>query len=747
VTTDRPHPTQVRIGEALAPRTEGAEVTVEGTIEHVYFSNPDTGWSAVRLALDEGRQVIRAAGLLAEAKPGDPVRVRGRWSVDPKWGKQLQVAECERNLPQTLEGIRRYLGSGMVPGIGPQFASRLVRAFGLDTLKVIAETPERLSEVEGIGPKRAAAIRQNLAEQGQIQKVMVFLQGHGLSPAKALRIHKRYGGDAIRLIEQNPYRLAEDIFGIGFSTADRIAESLGVPRTSPFRLQAGLGYALSRAADEGQVFLPEAELTTRAATLLGQDETRVAAEVPALVSAGLIIADPLPGAIADGGRALYLPHLHAAEREAAARIRTLLETPARPALTLDAGGELAAVEARLGLALAPAQARAVQAAITGKVVVITGGPGTGKTTILRAVLDLGDRHRLQALLAAPTGRAAKRMQEATGRDARTLHRLLEYQPGAGGFQRGAARPLEADLVVVDEVSMLDTPLLSALLRAVPSAARLVLVGDADQLPSVGPGAVLAQLIACGRVPVVRLTEVFRQAARSQIVMAAHQVNQGQMLEPPAASGAGELYVVEQDSPERAAELMIRIIRERIPPKYGLDPVADVQVLSPTRKGATGTLRLNQLLQAELNPGGEQLTRGDTTYRVGDKVMQVRNDYDRDVYNGDLGRVSGIDLETRTLRVLFENRLVAYEPADLDELVPAYACTVHKSQGSEYPAVVMPLFMEHFMLLQRNLLYTAITRARKLFVLVGERRAIRRAIQNDEVRLRYTALGARIRGEI
>jgi exodeoxyribonuclease V alpha subunit len=743
----------------LVERVAEGEEQVVGVVDHVFYSNEETGWCALRVELPASRRTIRAAGVMPGIGIGDPVELAGEWTTDKKWGAQLKVARYEIRVPTTDEGIRKYLGSGMVPGIGAGMAGRLVDHFGADTLDVIDTAPQRLAEVEGIGPKRAQSIKEAFSAQRDLREVMVFLQGHGVSAGRAAKIYKRYGDETVRQVQQNPYRLADDVFGIGFVLADRVAGRLGVEQRSPFRIQAGLVYELGKATEEGHLYLPGSELVSRAASRLEVDQLLVEEQLPDLVQTrqvvrqevGPEVSKSLPLFGADdtdplAGPAYYKPALHFQERTLAQRLRCLIETPAHLA-EVNWARRRGWVEERLGLALAPDQARAVECAVVKKVAVITGGPGTGKTTIIRGILEVLEKEGLRIELAAPTGRAAKRMQEATGRPARTVHRMLEFVPSAGGFQRTAERPLETDLVVIDEVSMLDVPLACALVRALDDETRLVLVGDSDQLPSVGPGAVLAETIASGVVPTVRLTEVFRQAARSQIVMCAHQVNQGHAIEPPPSTGEGELFVVQTDDSTRAAEIIERLVVERIPRRYGLDPVDDVQVLSPTKRGVTGTVQLNAHLQRVLNPGGSELTRGDHVLRFGDKVMQIKNDYDKEVFNGDVGRVVGVDTDARSLKISFDGRVVPYGREDLDKLMLAYACTVHKSQGSEYPAVVLPLLGEHYMMLQRNLLYTAVTRARQLLVLVASPRALRRALGNDLVRLRHTALARRLRGDL
>jgi len=722
----------------LVPMGEPDTVTIEGEVAQIFFTNQENGWTAAVLRHPEGGDDVRVAGPMPGVSVGDPVIVRGTWTTDPKYGRQIRVRSCEMKVPSTEEGIRRYLSSGLVRGIGEELATRLVHAFGARTLDVIEHHPERLHEVAGIGAKRAAAIQAALAGQRGIKEVMVFLQGHGLSPAKAVQVYNQYGDKAVAQIRENPFQLAEDMFGIG--------------PDSPFRIRAGLIYALERAADDGHLYLPEDELVDSAAKLLEVEPALVRDELPLLAASHKVVREQVTGPDGAPIWAIYRTWRHTAEQELAERLRGLTSASA-PRLVTRWERDRNRVEKRLGIRLAPAQAKAVEAALCEKVLVITGGPGTGKTTILRVLLEALGPANVTVELAAPTGRAAKRMEEATGTPARTLHRLLEFVPKAGGFQRNAKRPLECDMLIVDEVSMLDVLLARALARALPPPARLLLVGDADQLPSVGPGSVLRQIIESGVIPVVRLTEVFRQAAQSQIVVCAHQVNHGEMIRPPPSNGPGtapgEVFVVETDDAGRAADLVEKAVCERIPNRYGLNPLSDIQVLCPMRRGRTGTEAMNERLQNALNPGGEQVVRRGEVLRAGDRVMQIRNNYDKEVFNGDLGRVMGLTRgrEGRgasRLGVLFDTRLVDYGPEELDQLVLAYACTVHKSQGSEFPAVVMPLLGEHYLLLQRNLLYTALTRARQLFVLVGSPRAIRRAIGNDKMRLRYTALAERLR---
>ena len=714
------------------------EITLDGTLERVAFRDETSHFTVARFHPAHGEPVTIVGELVGVAE-GMPLRVRGQWVVDKKWGRQFRVASYQLRTPATTRGIERFLGSGLVPGIGPELARRLVEKFGMDTLEVIERAPARLTEVPGIGSQRAAKISSAFAAQRHVQDVMVFLQGHGVSAAYAARIVKRYGKDAVAVVRANPYRLAHEVWGIGFRTADAIAEKLGIARDAPERLEAGLLHALEVGVEDGHTLLPDDELVARAAELLGVAADRLAPRLGALAAAGVVVHEVL----GDRGACTSLPDLHDAEVRAAARLVELVEHPPR-SLTLDVDAAIHAFEHATGLPLADQQRRAVVAALRDACVVITGGPGVGKTTIVKAIVHLARLGHRRVALAAPTGRAAKRLGEATGGEAMTIHRLLEFQPRAGGFQRTREHPLEADLVVIDEASMIDTPLFAAVLDALRPGAQLVLVGDIDQLPSVGPGAVLADVIASGAVTVIRLTEIFRQAAQSRIVVSAHRINRGEMPDLDAAPGA-DFFFIARDEPAAARATIVELVAERIPARFGLDPIADVQVLAPMHRGELGTAALNQALQERLNPaGGPELARGERAYRRGDKVMQLRNDYDRGVFNGDIGVIEHVDVDAGALRVDFDGRIATYERAELDQIAHAYAVSVHKAQGSEYPAVVLPLATQHFMMLQRSLLYTAVTRGKKLVVLVGTRRAVQLAVRNAEAKRRHTSLTLRIR---
>jgi len=712
--------------------------TLEGVLERVTWSDEESAWSVVRLHVQGRADPVTAVGNLLGVQPGESLRLTGRWVHDRKYGEQFKVESYLTVRPSTLIGVQRYLGSGLVPGIGPVMAERLVRAFGIETLEIIDSAPDRLAEVEGIGPVRSARIREAWAEQRGIRDVMVFLQSHGVSTGYAVKIYRQYQGRAIGIVREDPYRLASEVFGIGFKSADRIAESLGIPKDSPRRAQAGVLHVLGALAEEGHVYCPGPELVRRTAELLEIAEEPVSTALDAEARDGRIVIEP------GEEPAVYLRALHGAEAGSAALLGAILRAPVRP-LEIDIERALAWFEERSGLVLADEQRRAVRQAISSRILVVTGGPGTGKTTLVQAVIRILERKGRRILLAAPTGRAAKRMQETTGRAARTIHRMLEFNPRTGEFQRNPAAPLEADLVIVDEASMLDIVLAHHLLRALPPPCQLMMVGDVDQLPSVGPGAVLADLIRSGAVGVVRLTEIFRQAAESRIVVNAHRINRGEMPALEAADAKSDFFFVEREEPEEILSALRVLVRERIPRRFGLDPVEDVQVLTPMHRGLLGAASLNAELQALLNPAGDALSRGARVFRVRDRVMQVRNNYELDVFNGDIGRVEAIDDAERQVRVRFEDRVVAYEYADLDELVLAYAVSIHKSQGSEYPCVVVPLHTQHYVMLQRNLLYTALTRAKRLAVIVGTRRALGRAVRNAEAVRRYTHLAERLRG--
>jgi len=716
---------------------------LEAALDHFVYRNEDDGWSVVRLAVPGKTKTVTAVGNFLGVQPGESLKLTGNWVRDPKYGRQFKATSFESVLPGTLEGIEKYLGSGLIKGIGKVMAERLVKHFGKRTLEVIERKSKRLTEVEGIGKVRARLIRESWAEQREIKEVMIFLQSYSVSTAFAIRIYKKYGNDAVRLVRENPYRLANDFHGIGFKTADRIAKSLGVEPDSPRRAEAGTFYSLGEASDEGHVYVPRLELVTRTAEMLGVDDDVVTAAVEA-ASTGAnprLVVEP---GVHEGDDAVFLRALHAREAESAKLLRRLLDAPLKP-VSIDVPRALAWFEEQQQIRLAENQNKAISRALTGKVLVITGGPGTGKTTLVRGVISILEKKDRRILLCAPTGRAAQRMQEATGRESKTVHRLLKFNPRSFGFDHNLENPLPADVLIVDEVSMVDIALFHSILSALPPHCQLILVGDTDQLPSVGPGSVLRDLIDCGAVEVARLTEIFRQARESHIVVNAHLINKGQVPNLDVGGDDLDFFYIERDEPEEALATILELVARRIPQRFRLDPLDDIQVLAPMHRGTIGAANLNSELQRLLNPEGVPVGSGARGFRIGDKVMQVRNNYDLNVYNGDIGRIIMTDEKSREVTVRFDSRLVRYDALDLDELVLAYACSVHKSQGSEYPAVVIPLHTQHYLMLQRNLLYTGITRGKKLVVLVGSRRAVNIAVKNDRIRQRWTRLADRLRG--
>jgi exodeoxyribonuclease V alpha subunit len=709
----------------------------------VRFTHEGDAWSVVAVRVAEGFPgaggEVTAVGNLVGVQPGEHLRLTGRWRDHPRWGRQLEIESCLPVAPSTVAGMERYLGSGLVKGIGPELASRIVGRFGTGTFDILDRHPSRLSQVEGIGPVRVARIREAWTRQRGIREVMVFLQGHGISPALAARIWKRYGSRSPAVLRENPYVLAEEVAGIAFPTADAIARKMGVAEDAPERLEAAALHELSAAAGEGHVWQPRGSLAAACARLTGAGEGACGEAVARLAARGAVAL----GAGAAGDLAA-LPRLASAE-QAAAEVVTRLARARPPAGAFEPAAAIAAFERDTGIELSARQREAVRTACASRLLVITGGPGTGKTTLVRAIVGALAGRGGRVLLCAPTGRAAKRLAEATGREAKTIHRLLEY--AAGSFKRNAGSPLDGEAVIVDETSMVDVELFRSLLAAMPPEGRLILVGDRDQLPSVGPGAVLADLIDSGIAPVVRLDEIFRQARVSAIVVGAHEVNAGR-VPPFSADDAGDFFFVERADPERAADTVLDLAANRIPRKFGLDPRRDVQVLVPMQRGVLGVGNLNRRLQQLLTPAGPSVERGSASFRAGDRVMQVRNDYDRDVFNGDLGKVVRVDPQARTVSVRFDAGEAEYEAEDLDDLALAWASTIHKSQGGEFPGVVVALHSQHYVLLQRTLLYTAITRARRVAVIVGSRQALGMAVRNAAAAdRRCTLLAERLRSAV
>lgn len=708
-------------------------------IERITYANEETGYAVAKVHAQGHEGLVAVVGILPSPAPGEILKMQGCWETHPQYGQQFKVQTCETVLPATAHAIQKYLGSGLIKGIGPVMAGRIVKRFGEQALDIIEHQADRLSEVQGIGKKRIGMIRKAWEDQKAIRTVMIFLQGHGVSATYAAKIYKHYGNDSIAIVQDNPYRLAQDVWGIGFKTADRIAQALGITKDSPMRIDAGIIHVLHELADEGHVYFPEEPLYARAEEILETGRELLEPGLARLVAENRIVLDA-PG---DLGRQVYLAKYHHCETGTARRMSILISAP-RNVRRVDVDKALEWVQGRMGFSLALRQLEAVRGVLSGKVLVITGGPGTGKTTIIKSILDIFSRLTKRVLLAAPTGRAAKRMSEATGHEAKTIHRLLEYSPGSGAFKQNEKHPLPVDLLVVDEASMIDQVLMYHLVQATPLGCVMVLVGDVDQLPSVGAGNVLRDIVASGVVPVVTLNEIFRQALDSSIIINAHKINAGRMPELQPRQDPEDFYFMHQEEPEQALQAIVNLVKNRIPARFGLDPINDVQVLSPMHRGVVGAGNLNQALQDALNPSGPFIERGARKFRVGDKVMQIRNNYTKDVFNGDIGRIAKLDQETRELVVRFDGRDVAYEFMELDELVLAYAATVHKSQGSEYPAVVMPVLTTHYIMLQRNLIYTAITRGRRLVVLVGTKKALAMAIRNNKTGKRFSNLDGRLR---
>ncbi len=736
-------------------------VEVEGVLEKILFHNESNGYTVLRLKPRGKSELLSAVGHMLPPQPGSGLRLTGQWTEHPRFGRQLQFSAYECLLPATSEGIRAYLSSGLIKGVGPKTAARIVEMFGDATFDVLDNKPDLLAEVKGLSAKTLESVRRSWAEHKSIRDLIMFLQPHDISTSYAVRIFKHYGPYSLEVVRDNPYRLAMDIHGIGFATADALAMKLGIDRDSPLRAEAAVLYALRQTNDDGHIYYPLTELVALAAenfqvepALAEQavfqlrDQERLVIED---LAAGQMLKPQLPllpfecedGPGADS-RAVYLALHHHCESGISHYLQRILRSP-KSVLFPNPEQDLEAGLAKSALELAEGQVEAVRAAITSKVLVITGGPGTGKTTIINTIIRVFQARKGRILLAAPTGRAAKRMAETSGMEAKTIHRLLEFSPGENGFARNEDNPLACGLLVIDEASMLDNMLMYHLLKAVPLGATVVFVGDVNQLPSVGPGNVLRDIISSGVVPVVELTEIFRQAAESAIVTNAHSINQGLMPQlRPLDGELSDFYFIRQEDPEKAADLIAELVTSHIPRRFRLDPVNDVQVLTPMHKGAAGATALNAKLQAALNRQEKRLVRGDRQFRLDDKVMQIRNNYDKDVFNGDIGRICHVDAEDKEVTVRYEDRNIIYAQDELDEIIPAYAISIHKSQGSEYPAVVMPILTQHYVLLQRNLLYTGVTRGKKLVVVVGSIKAMNMAVKNNSTRKRYTWLAQRLR---
>lgn len=732
--------------------------TLIGTVERITYYNEENGYTVAQVTPEGRGYTVTVIGNLLEVNPGESLRLHGQWTTHARYGRQFQVERYTTVLPATAAGIEKYLGSGLIKGVGPVTARRIVRRFTLDTLRIIEEEPQRLREVLGVGKHRVSLIQAAWEEQKAIKEVMLFLQSHNVTTSHAVRIYKTYGDAAIDLVRNDPYRLARDVHGIGFITADKIARELGLAHDSPQRVQAGISYTLSQMADDGHVYAPEGELVHESARILEVPPGLVAEGIDRLATEQRVYIDPITYEVLDDRstdpllreeKAVYLPPFYYGEIGVANRLRAILNVE-KSRLAYFRQADLERVFSHLareaGPALNEGQQQAVRTALTHKVTVLTGGPGTGKTTAMRTVIRLLEARGFGYALAAPTGRAAKRLAEATGREAKTIHRMLEFKPQKGHqFQRNEENPLEVDMVIVDEVSMLDLLLTNQLLKAIHPESHLLLVGDVDQLPSVGAGSVLQDIIDSGVVAVVRLDHIFRQEEGSLIIENAHRTNRGQM--PVFPRNAVDFFLFPAQDAERAADLIVDLVQNRIPRRFGFDPMGEIQVLSPLHRGAAGVGELNRRLQVALNPPAAakaEHRRGANLFRMGDRVMQIRNNYDKEVFNGDMGRILALDPVDQALVVRMDDRDVAYEFSEVDELVHAYAVSVHKSQGSEYRAVVVPVLTQHYMMLQRNLLYTAMTRARDLVVLVGDRRAVAIAVRNNKIMDRHTALDVRLR---
>ncbi len=722
------------------------QTQLSGQIERITYTNEENGYTIAKVKVAGHRDLVTVVGNLMSPTVGEILELHGTWTTHPKFGEQFRVEHYKTKMPATVFGIKKYLGSGLIKGIGPVMAGRIVKRFGKKTLDVIEEDIDRLMAVEGVGKKRVLMIKQAWADQKEIREVMLFLQSHNVSAGYAVKIFKQYGDQSIAVVRENPFQLAMDIFGIGFVTADRIAAQMGFAKDSPRRVEAGIIYVLNQLSDEGHVYYPMNLLVEKTMEILEVDREIIFICLENLVSSEKIVIEDLitdNPAFGENSRGVYLAGFHVGETGIARFLSKLAGAPF-PFPHVDGEKAVKWVETQLNIRLADKQIEAVRYALSHPVMVLTGGPGTGKTTIINAILKIFLRLKKKVLLAAPTGRAAKRVSETSGHEAKTIHRLLEFAMQKGGFAKNDRNPLDCDVLIIDETSMIDTILMYHLLKAVSAGTVLILVGDVNQLPSVGAGNVLKDIIRSGCFPVVTLNEIFRQARASRIIINAHRINNGKMPEIKLSRDEeSDFYFIHQEDPEKVLDIILEMVSVRIPKRFGFHPVDDVQVLTPMHKGLVGAGNLNIRLQQVLNPKGTGISRGGREFKVNDKVMQIRNNYDKEVYNGDIGRIFRIFPEEQEVVVVFDHRKVIYDYADLDELAPAYAISIHKSQGSEYPAVVVPILTQHYILLQRNLVYTAVTRGKKLVVLVGTKKALAIAVNNNNPQERYTHLKQRL----
>ena len=734
-------------------RPQHFTVKIRGVVERITYQNPENGYTVLKCAVKSYKELVTVIGSLLDVNVGSVLLIYGNWKVDSRYGRQFAAESWEETLPATVFGIEKYLGSGLIKGVGPKYAKKIVAQFGIETLEVIETDISRLQEVDGIGKKRIKMIRDSWERQKEIKNVMLFLQDHGVSTSFAAKIYRQYGNESLDKMKENPFQMADDIWGIGFKTADGIAQKLGFAKEAYVRLRSGIMYTLSNLADEGHVFAYQEQLIAKAAELLEAEESSIVMTLDQMIADKDLICETVDYKTDQAEmKAIYLPAFYYAEAGVAGKLKCLAQAPATDRLwhaLMDArqktGNEslsidVGKIQEKVDMKYDEIQADAIRKAAVSKVMVLTGGPGTGKTTTTQGIIAAYRSFGLKILLAAPTGRAAKRMTEATGLEAKTIHRLLECKPPEG-YQKNEDNPLDGDVLIIDECSMIDMILMNALLKAIPEGMRLILVGDIDQLPSVGAGNVLRDIIDSGVFPVVRLTRIFRQAQSSRIIMNAHAINEGKF--PDISNGKNtDFFYIEKEDPEEAVQEIVRLVKNNLPRYYKM-PWNHIQVLTPMQKGIVGAANLNLALQEALNPQGDGLRRGGYLFRTGDKVMQIRNNYEKEIFNGDIGTVESVDLQERTLKVNFDQHIIEYEASELDELVHAYATTIHKAQGSEYPIVVMPVLMNHYVMLQRNLIYTGITRAKKVLVIVGTRKALSYAVRNVTVTKRNTFLKERL----